>query len=109
MSPSERGLSSISETGGENKSLEFSPSVMTAGHATSLCEGGNKITTDTQTKTGLLSEARFLLFIRGEKLTMESSVYLAAAAFFWALSALMPCTTRSMARITSNTPMIPRM
>ncbi len=62
-----------------------------------------------KTKTGLLSEDRFLLFIWGEKLTMESSVYLAAAAFFWALSALTPCTTRSMARITSSTPMMPRM
>jgi hypothetical protein len=80
LAPSERGAVERSETGGENLSLLFSPSVMTAGHATSLCEGGNKIITDTQTKTGLLSEARFLLFIRGEKLTMESSVYLAAAS-----------------------------
>ena len=38
--PSGRGLSSASETGGENLRFLFSPSVMTCSHDTSLAEGG---------------------------------------------------------------------
>ena len=40
--PSVRGLSSASETGGENLRFLFSPSVMTYGHDTSLSEGGKR-------------------------------------------------------------------